>query len=225
MRGSEGGFTLIELMVVVTVIVVVASIAIPSLIAARLTANETAAIETLRSISTAQAQFLRSGKADEDFDGAGEHGSLGELSGCVGVRGGQAKVPTDLTASMRNVTPNGEIAKSGYFFRIYLPDADGHGVRDEPGGGVGPGVVDPDYAEQVWCCYAWPTRYGVSGRRTFFVNQTGDILFADSSTYEGPNCAGIRPGNALRGTDPETIMGRTAIGTAGQDALVWRIAN
>ena len=51
------GFTLIELMIVVAIIAVIAAIAIPSLLNARKSANETKAIATLRSISTSQEQY------------------------------------------------------------------------------------------------------------------------------------------------------------------------
>jgi prepilin-type N-terminal cleavage/methylation domain-containing protein len=225
MAGSERGFTIVELMIVVTLIVIIATIAVPNLISARLSANEVAAIATLRSISTAQAQFQRSGRADEDLDGTGEYGLLGELSGNVGVRMGLVKVPTDLTASMRGVTVDGEIPKSGYMFRTYIPDAGGHGLHDMPGGGVNPGVADPDYAEQLWCAYAWPARFGVSGRRTFFASQAGDILFSEADEYDGPNCGAVRPGIAFVTLDGESITGRTAVGTRGFDGNVWRPAN
>ncbi len=126
---------------------------------------------------------------------------------------------------MREVTVAGEVERSGYVFRLYLPDAAGHGIRDQAGGGVAAGALDPDYAEQLWCAYAWPLRYGVSGRRTFFVNQHGDILFTDSKDYDGPNCAAMHAGNALLGADVDSIMGRTAVGTRGADGLPWRSAN
>jgi prepilin-type N-terminal cleavage/methylation domain-containing protein len=47
------GFTLVEIMIVVAIIALLAAIAIPNLLRARITANESAAQSTLRTISTA----------------------------------------------------------------------------------------------------------------------------------------------------------------------------
>lgn len=47
------GFTLVEIMIVVAIIALLAAIAIPNLLRARLNANEAAAISSLRTISTA----------------------------------------------------------------------------------------------------------------------------------------------------------------------------
>ena len=54
------GFTLIELMIVIAIIAIIAAIAIPNLLAARLSTNETSAIATLRNVISAQAQFQQS---------------------------------------------------------------------------------------------------------------------------------------------------------------------
>jgi type II secretory pathway pseudopilin PulG len=212
-------------MVVITVIAILALITVPSLIAARQTANETVAIETLRSISTAQQQFIKSNKADEDGDSLGEFGGLGELAGTVGVRGGAVKVPTDLSGSMTRISAAGEVSRSGYLFRIYLPDGNGQGVRENPGGGYNLGTIDPNNAEGFWCCYAWPAGAGISGRRTFFVSQMGEILFTDNKAYTGPNSTAIRPGIAFRTSDLDSITGKTAIGTTGPDGTIWRSLN
>ena len=51
------GFTLIELMIVVSIIAIIAAIAIPSLLAARISGNEASAISSLRTLSTVQEQY------------------------------------------------------------------------------------------------------------------------------------------------------------------------
>lgn len=54
---KNGGFTLIELAMVLLIIAIIASIGIPSLMRSRMAANEGAAVATMRTISSAQVQF------------------------------------------------------------------------------------------------------------------------------------------------------------------------
>jgi type IV pilus assembly protein PilA len=55
---NQKGFSLIELLVVVIIIAIIAAIAIPSLLASRRAANESSAIGSLRTISSAQHTYL-----------------------------------------------------------------------------------------------------------------------------------------------------------------------
>lgn len=57
MRRPQGGFSLIELLIVVAIILVISAIAIPSFLRSRIAANETAAVSALRTIKTAQITY------------------------------------------------------------------------------------------------------------------------------------------------------------------------
>src|SRR5436190_16459594 len=57
MRKDTKGFTLIELMIVIAIIAVIAAIAIPGLLAAQRSANERSAATSLKTLSTAEADF------------------------------------------------------------------------------------------------------------------------------------------------------------------------
>lgn len=52
------GFSLIELLVVVAIILIIAAIAIPNILRARMSANESAAVSTVRNINNSQATYL-----------------------------------------------------------------------------------------------------------------------------------------------------------------------
>lgn len=52
------GFSLIELLIVVAIILIIAAIAIPNLLRARMSANQAAAVATLRNINNSQATYI-----------------------------------------------------------------------------------------------------------------------------------------------------------------------
>lgn len=209
---AKDGFTLIELMIVIAMIAIIMSVAIPRLMSARTSANETAAIATLRSIITGQAQIQSSAMVDTEGDGSGEFGYFAELAGALPVRVNVGGLPAPgvpgvdnlpqplLPVSFGTVNANREVFKSGYLFQMWLPAATVGGavvgMAEDPGGGklAGP-FPDSDNGELLWCCYSWPLQATRSGNRAFFVNQGGDVL--QTSNRGGAAYSGTGAGPAF----------------------------
>jgi type IV pilus assembly protein PilA len=101
------GFSLIELLIVVAIILVIAAIAVPSFLHSRMAANESAAAASVRTVNTAQISY------DSAYPTIGYAASLSYLSGtCTG-----SVIPTSAAACLidSNLAAG---TRSGYNFTL-----------------------------------------------------------------------------------------------------------
>jgi type IV pilus assembly protein PilA len=108
---KQKGFSLIELLIVVAIILIIAAIAIPNLLRARMSANESSAVASIRTINTAEVTY------DSTYPTVGFAPALVNLGGALGA----ACVPSSTTACLIDsvLANDGNPAgggKSGYLF-------------------------------------------------------------------------------------------------------------
>ncbi len=106
---KQKGFSLIELLIVVAIILIIAAIAIPNLLRSRMAANEASAVGSIRSINTAAVTY------SSTYPSVGYPSSLGVLAPAASASSATADLIDSVLAGG---------TKSGYMF-VVAPNGTG----------------------------------------------------------------------------------------------------
>src|SRR3979490_3091918 len=109
MHNKEKGFSLIELLIVVAIILIIAAIAIPNLLRSKMASNEAATVAALRTINTSSVAYSTTyGQYPDTL------GSLGPMSGTSPTSTTADLIDSALAAGIKsgyNITYTGTVAK------------------------------------------------------------------------------------------------------------------
>jgi len=103
---EQKGFSLIELLIVVAIILIIAAIAIPNLLRSRIAANEASAVGSLRTLNTAEITY------NMTYPSVGFACSLGSLAPTSGGAAASSTAAGLIDANLASGT------KSGYTFTV-----------------------------------------------------------------------------------------------------------
>ena len=177
MRKNQKGFSLIELLIVVAIILIIAAIAIPNLLRSRMAANEASAVGSERTILTADVTY-------NSTYGIGFANALGMLGAGVGVTVNPPNASCNAAELLDPILATAIVAtapKSGYWFR--------YGGNTAWTGALPAGCTAGFMSFDVTAIPAIP---GTTGQRTFCVDQTG-VIMKDATggitTAAGVSCA------------------------------------